>query len=92
MVWNKNANGYLPSKNKNQFFKYRKINNQKYSIEVQDNPIGEFIQDVDGYFYFWLNKNDGCWSAHHLREIADELDKINKPWNDEIDSYFAKKS
>ena len=51
--------------------------------------IGELIMDVDGYFYFWP-ANDGCWPAHIMHSIANKLDDINKPWNDEITEYFDK--
>ena len=52
--------------------------------------VGSFIADVDGYLYFWEEPNNkGSWSAHVLREIADKLDALNKPWNDYINAYFA---
>jgi uncharacterized protein (DUF2164 family) len=49
---------------------------------IRDN----FVQDVDGYYYYWPGKTDreGHYAAHHLREIAEALDEINKPWDDEI--------
>ena len=34
----------------------------------------------------------GCWTAHNLREIADELDKINKPYRNSIEEYFRKEN
>lgn len=42
----------------------------------------EFVQDVDGFIYFWPDSKraPGHMSAHHLRWIADELDRRNKPW------------
>lgn len=46
-----------------------------------------FVTDVDGYEYYWPSGN-GHYAAHHLREIADELDKRNGPWNDIIEEYF----
>ena len=46
--------------------------------------IGVFSMDVDGYYYFWSNNDSGCWSSYELRMIADALDKVNKPYDDNI--------
>lgn len=42
----------------------------------------------DGYLYFWPVKNEGAYSAHDLREIADELDRRNEPWDKQVNEYF----
>lgn len=69
---------------------YKQINNQKFHVLTPNNHlVGELIMDVDGYFYFWPS-NDGCWSSHIMRSIANKLDDINKPWNDEVTEYFEK--
>jgi hypothetical protein len=50
----------------------------------------EFVQDVDGFFYWWPNSgHGGHLAAHHLRTLADELDRLNADWNAEIDKYFS---
>ena len=41
---------------------------------------GEFIRDVDGFTYWQLSPNSGHLSAWMLRALADELDRINGPW------------
>lgn len=47
--------------------------------------IGEFGQGDDGYFYWWPPYPCfGCLSAHELRKIADNLDKLNKDWDTEV--------
>lgn len=46
-----------------------------------------FVTDVDGSEYYWPDGN-GHYSSHDLREIADELDKRNQPWEDIIEEYF----
>ncbi len=46
--------------------------------------IGAFSMDVDGYYYFWSNNGSGCWGSYELRMIADALDKVNKPYDDNI--------
>lgn len=45
--------------------------------------IGVFVMDVDGYYYYWPNRQkDGAWSPWMLRDVADKLDEVNKPWDD----------
>lgn len=57
-------------------------------IKVTDES-GDFYRDVDGFFYFWPSEvGKGHYSAHHLRWIADELDRRNAPWQAQIDKYF----
>jgi hypothetical protein len=54
---------------------------------VQDR--NEFVTDVDGFVYYWPSRiHSGHLSAHHLRAIADELDKRNKDWEESINKYF----
>jgi hypothetical protein len=49
--------------------------------------IGDFIRDVDGYFYYWAN-DYGCWSSNTLRVIAEKLEEINEPYEKEVEEYF----
>ena len=55
-------------------------------IQVADER-GEFVYLEDGFLYY-EPKGAGVISAHHLRTLADELDKRNKKWSEEIDEYF----
>jgi len=50
-------------------------------VLFNDHPVGRAVQDVDGYYYYWPNSNNGTLAAHDLRAIADALDEINKPWD-----------
>jgi membrane protein involved in colicin uptake len=50
----------------------------------QHNEIGPLD---DGYQYFWI-RGRGAMTAAALRIIADELDRINKPHDEEILEYF----
>jgi hypothetical protein len=49
---------------------------------------GDFVTDVDGFVYYWPTDTNGSQAAHHLRWIADELDRRNAPWQAQIDRYF----
>lgn len=48
-------------------------------VEIAD-ARKEFVQDVDGYICWWPDGSpNGHLSSSDLRELADELDRINKP-------------
>jgi hypothetical protein len=47
----------------------------------------DFISLEDGYYYYWPHSGKG-FSADNLRAIADELDRKNKPWDDQVQAYF----
>jgi hypothetical protein len=65
---------------------YQKIDAHKYSIRTNNGKlIGELIMDVDGYFYFWPEDNNGAWASHHLRELANKLDELNKEWDKQVE-------
>jgi len=50
-------------------------------IVINNKSVGEFIRDVDGYFYYWPNPSlKGSWNSNALKLIADELDNINKDY------------
>lgn len=49
---------------------------------------GDFITNDDGYEVFWPEGNHGYYDPFVLRAIADELDKRNGPWDDQINEYF----
>lgn len=68
--------------------------NKSYRLFADNGKdIGSFQLDTDGFYYFWQDEDlVGCWSAHSLREIADELDKINKSYRNFIEEYFRKES
>ncbi len=53
----------------------------------------DFLTLEDGYWYFWpAETNQGAYSAYNLREIADELDAMNKPWDDSVNEFFQSSS
>lgn len=49
--------------------------------------LGAVYQEVDGYYVFWPEAV-GSWEAWVLRDIADLLDKMNQPWDDEVREFF----
>ena len=43
-----------------------------------------FVKEVDGFFYFNLSNTSGIVSSNTLRAIADKMDELNKPWEEQI--------
>lgn len=50
---------------------------------------GDVIQVEDGFYVYWPTSSaQGFLRAHHLRWMADELDRLNKPWDDALEQYM----
>lgn len=64
-----------------------------YELGVNNKPIGEYILDADGYYYFWLKWGiAGSWNSNALRLIADEMDKLNKNFDKHLTKYINDES
>ena len=50
--------------------------------------LGDIDPLDDGYLYYWP-RSGGALSAYDLRSIANKLDELNKPWDDQVQEYFA---
>lgn len=48
---------------------------------------GEFGCLEDGFVYYFPSKG-GAIAAHQLRWLADELDRRNEEWQQQINQYF----
>lgn len=66
---------------------------RSYKVKTEtDKHLGSFQLDSDGSYYFYITEElEGCWTSQSLREIAEKLDEVNKPFDDEVNKYFAKK-
>lgn len=65
--------------------KYERISDGFYRIFHNNHRIGEFIRGDDGYLSFFLhNYNGGGFEEWILRDLADELKRINEPWDRQI--------
>lgn len=56
-------------------------------VQIADER-GEFVYLEDGFLYYAPEATGGCIAAHELRALADELDRRNKAWEDQINEYF----
>ncbi len=80
--------------NRKTIFKYKKVNNHLHQVITKSGKvIGEMLQDVDGYFYFFLNEfyNGGAFSSEILSELSNKLNKLNYVHDNKINKYFDEK-
>jgi hypothetical protein len=73
--------------------KYKKVNKHHYLVQTKSGKvIGEFVEDVDGLFYFFLIEyNGGSFSSELLAELSCKLSKLNYTWNKTVNNYFDEK-
>ena len=65
--------------------KLKKLNLSYKVFTETDIYLGTFQMDCDGFYYFWKDKDlHGAETSYSLRLIADKLDEVNKPFQDEI--------
>lgn len=50
--------------------------------------MGDLVVGVDGFYVYWPARSDGYWDSHTMRKIADKIDELDKPWQDNINEYF----
>lgn len=58
----------------------------------------QFLSDVyryddittggDGFYAYWAGDGAGYLTAQQLRWIADELDRMDAPWEKKLDEFF----
>ncbi len=72
---------------------FRRGDTKGYMVYYENGVhIGEFYMEIDGYWVFeQKHENSGYWNAHVLRGIADKLDELNAPYEDEVIKYFESK-
>ena len=62
---------------------------QKERSRLASKIMDELIVMDDGYYY-WFPRRYGGLSAATLRGIADIVDEMNRPWNEEVDRELMK--
>lgn len=62
-------------------------NNTSFHVYYNDVYLGDAEQDESGYYNFWFSKdNSGYWSSYSLRLISEELDVMNKEWDEIVNN------
>jgi hypothetical protein len=63
---------------------FLKTESGSWHVKCGHNLLGELFPLEDGYLYWWPKPSYGAWSPWMLRAIADKIDELNKPWDDEV--------
>ena len=72
-------------------FKYKKVKDYKVEVRTKNNIlVATMEEDVDGFFYLWIEDINGAWHSQILRELADKLDKLNREWDIKIQQDIGK--
>ena len=76
-------------------FIYEKINNRNAFNVFLDNhetlkpiEVGEICMVEDGFYQFFPVSSQGYWPSWAMRELADKIDELNAPWEQDIEDYF----
>jgi len=70
--------------------KYIQLPDKTYHLETNNGSlVGKIEPADDGFLYFWPELRAGFWSEELMRDIADKLKELNKPYNDELNQYFS---
>lgn len=70
-------------------FQYKRLECNHW-IEITTDSgkyLGKLYQEVDGFYVFDPIPNTS-WGVNALSQILDELDSLNKEWEDQISSNF----
>lgn len=62
-------------------------NSAWYDIYVPSGKSLGYLSTLEDGFYYFFSEDGrfgGGWDAWVLRQIADKLDELNKPWEDHI--------
>lgn len=61
-----------------------------YSVTYHNGvSLGELYREIDGFFVFSPILRGGFWEAAPMRTIADKLDELNAPWENELERMMA---
>jgi len=67
----------------------KEINRTNHKVLFGDRLIGHFIMDIDGYYYFdYVTAPNGLWTSYSLRMVADLLEEMNRPNENNIKEFF----
>lgn len=66
-----------------------KIEREDDNLVYNNCVLGTVAMDVDGYYYLWEMAESSYFAAPVLRALADKLDEINKPWDDQVNKELS---
>lgn len=60
-----------------------------YNVKTSSGlKLGEFYQEIDGFYVFWPGERKGFYSEEFLEALIFELQQLNAPWKENIRKYF----
>ena len=60
-----------------------------YNVNTNNGKkLGEFYQEVDGFYVFLPIESSGFYSEEYLGALLFELQQLNAPWKENIRQYF----
>lgn len=63
------------------------IDKERIRCMAMSRDRGDFVLGDDGYYVYWpKGYAGGALAPHHLRWLADELDKMNAEWDAKVQS------
>lgn len=68
--------------------KIEKSENKYLILTEKGKKIGTFELSEDGYYYFYTD--GGFWQSWALKDIANKLDEVNKPFDDSVTAYMKR--
>lgn len=72
---------------------FEELSPYAYTVKLKNSGrmIGNLITENNGTFLFYPPDNSGGWDSQLLREIADKIDELDKPFYDSVDEYWKTK-
>jgi len=68
-----------------QYINITRVSENLYDVYFENKSyLGQFLRDVDGDFYYWPGKKDGCWSSWSLGLISEKLEELNREYKLQI--------
>ena len=59
-----------------------------YKVKCNDETLGEFYQEIDGFFHYVPESKYVCYSEQFLQALLFELQQLNAPCKENIREYF----
>lgn len=65
-----------------------KTKRQEHIEKVRAVVTEDLVTGDDGFKVYWPSTAKGYLTAYDLRVVADYLDELNAPWQQQMDEYF----
>ena len=59
-----------------------------YKVKCNNEILGEFYQEIDGFFHYVPETKYVCYSEQFLQALLFEVQKLNAPCKEHLRTYF----